>query len=128
MNRLLLCATVAVALFAAHAARAQVYAPDVTKVFTAVDRVYLEFGRSLVVTGVLQGNAAASTETFTFPGGVSDSSNQYYLFALQDCVRLGTVAMAKPGAYHFEVGLAINGWGGSTWYDLSGCALSRAVP
>src|SRR5512140_1707027 len=99
MKRCLLALPVLAALLAGAPARAQTAALTPV-VYTAVDAVTLQ-GTRLTVAGVVQGQATSSTQSFTLV--TSSTYAAYDAATLQACVQLATIAMAKPGAYLFQV-------------------------
>ena len=115
MTRLLRAALVAGALLAVGAALA---GPPTGRyvstavVFTAVDAVTLA-GRNLYVRGVVEGEAAPSDWYASFSG--SEES-------LPACQQAALAAMAKPGAYCFELGST------ATYSGYGYCRLSRTQP
>lgn len=85
-----------------------------TYVFTTVDSVENGAGVQLVVTGILQGDAAATTHTLYFY--TADRSA-----AVQSCEKMALLVMAKPGQYT----LTFTNYTNAT---LQKCALGRVGP
>jgi hypothetical protein len=117
MNRFLCFAAAALGLFAAPAAQAQ-STYDSKTVYSAVDDVTLIDGQ-LTITGVVQGQSGPSTQDyFARFDGCDDA---IWIARQQNCLRLATLAMAKPGAFLFSIGY-------TDGFPILICSLSRAVP
>ncbi|HET9598335.1 MAG TPA: hypothetical protein VFP65_22295 [Anaeromyxobacteraceae bacterium] len=126
MNRHALACAAATALLAASPARAQTNSN--TAVYTAVDAVSLK-GDQLTVTGVVQGEQAATTRTFDLSavgmpttGVVASGWSAGDDAVMQTCTRFATLAIMKPGAFLFTVQGYI-GFG-----PFPGCTLTRVTP
>lgn len=105
-----LCATLSLCL--ASVASAQT-TPTPT-VYVAVDAVAVR-GYQLTITGVVQGEQAASTKAFNINSGSSGSEAAH----VETCHRLALMVMSKPGQYVLEL----------TYYSyLTTCKLSRVTP
>jgi hypothetical protein len=85
------------------------------KIFVTVDAVQL-LESKVVVTGIVQGDAAPSTYAVI---GYSGASGNSYAFALT-CQQQALLAMAKPGQYLLEIFFG-NGF-------ASSCKLTRVNP
>jgi hypothetical protein len=109
MNRLAAVALAAAFLTAPAVAGAQTVTLG-TFVFAAVDEVAL--GATFSITGVLQGESAATTRSWY----VSTSTSMF-----ETCHRYALLAQAKPGQYLLEVTVSGSGY-------PSACRLRRAVP
>jgi hypothetical protein len=120
MNRLALALAVASGLLTAPGARAQT-APPTTATYVAVDGVALK-GDQLTITGVVQGDSAATTRTYDVSAFSGSGWTPGDDAVLQTCTRFATLAMTKPGAFLFVV----QGWTGVGSYP--GCTLARATP
>lgn len=116
MKRSAMALCAAAALLASLAANAQV--TSTATLYSAVDAVTLQYYK-LTITGVIQGEAKASTQTFVI--GTSSGRDAVEAATLQTCVRLATIAMEKPGAYLFQVTP-------HTTIVEAGCTLSRVTP
>ena len=113
-------AAVVVALGTVSAVKAQT-APPAPVVFVAVDAFsYDATSCKFTITGVVQGEAAASDKDFGYPCEGPGSSNNELARRLQSCERLALLAVAKPGQYLFQV-TPIN-------YYLPACKLTRVNP
>lgn len=84
-------------------------------VYSAIDEVSVT-GNSLIITGVILGQPAPSSQEYFVP----DFSSTSGAGALQNCMRLATLAMVKPGAFLFSI--VVEGWN----YPV--CTLSRSKP
>lgn len=115
MKRFALALSTAAALLGAPSARAQTTAT--TTIYSAVDAVAVQYNR-LTITGVVRGEAVASTRTFAL---TSNSRDPIDGAILQSCARLAALAMEKPGAYYFQVTPYLSSY-------TNGCALSRVTP
>lgn len=112
MHRHLFVAAAFIGFLVAPAARAQ----SVEKhVYSAIDEVSVT-GNSLIITGVILGQPAPSGQEFYVP----DSGSTSGVGALQNCMKLATLAMVKPGAFLFSI--VVDGW------SFPVCTLSRAKP
>jgi len=93
-----------------------------TVVFVAVDAMQVQ-DNYLVLTGVVEGDAAPSTRFVNF-----QLSSSYATIAapnLESCQRLALTAMERPGRYRLEV---TQGRGGYVTPIESGCRLVRVQP
>lgn len=118
MNRFLCCAAAALGLFAAPTVQAQ-STYDSKTVYSAVDDVTFTDGQ-LTITGVVQGQSAPSTQDY-LASQYSGNDDAIWIARLQNCLRLATLAMAKPGAFLFSIGY-------TDGFPILICSLSRAVP
>lgn len=114
MKRLLLCAVAVIGMFASLPARAQ-SAEEV--VYSAVDKVSVVIDQ-LTITGVVQGQTTATTADYNFNWYGEKGVD---MAAAQNCLRLATMAIVKPGAFLFTIGRTQSPFG---WRPS--CALSRA--
>lgn len=112
MKRFLFALSIASSLFAASPASAQTSFTN--HEFSAVDSVTIRWNGELTITGVLLGDASASTHGYNIP------SDSRATAMAQSCVRLATIAMERPGAYRLEI-VAFNG-------TAHTCQLSRVTP
>jgi hypothetical protein len=94
-------------------------------VFTTVDAFSFEAQScTFTITGILQGDAAASVKAVAY--SCSSSSSPYSAEVdrrLQTCERMALIAMAKPGQYLFEVRP-----GSISSAANPACKLSRVTP
>lgn len=120
MNRIAIVLAAGTALLAAPAARAQQAPVQATsaKTFAAVDSVAVQ-GYLVIVTGIVQGDSAASSWSFNM-----GPQNPYVESTLNVCAHFGSVAMLKPGAFL----LTVSPFGSSPQYSLMGCTLTRVTP
>lgn len=116
MNRIVLAGIAALASLVPAPSPAQTSTAPV--VFTTVDAVKVDHNE-LVITGVVQGESAASDRTFYFNFSTAGSFNAPWE-QRQSCERLALISQAKPGQYLFEV----------EWqsYGYPKCRLSRVTP
>jgi hypothetical protein len=91
--------------------------PRTRWIYVTVDAVETD-GFRFEITGILQGEATATTEVFFI-----DSSNQYHRAAAEICHRHAMLALNKPGQFVFEIEPDPNVFGGSPK-----CKLARATP
>jgi hypothetical protein len=118
MKVLALAAAAALLSAAPASSQAQTSTPPPV-VFTTVDAVKVDH-MQLVITGVVQGEAAPSDRAFYFDFSVGSTYSAPYE-QRQSCERLALLAMAKPGQYLLEVQPAAYG-------NYTKCKLSRATP
>ncbi|MFT3914807.1 MAG: hypothetical protein QM704_12020 [Anaeromyxobacteraceae bacterium] len=93
-----------------------------TVTFTSVDAVKVEDGY-LVITGVVEGDAAASSRYAIF-----DLTSSYGPLAapnLEACERFALTSMERPGRYRLEVTQGRNSFSPPI---TSGCRLVRVAP
>jgi hypothetical protein len=107
-------AALAAAILVAGSIRATAQTTPTIYTFSTVDEVQT-YAYILKVTGILQGEASATTLTFNFPNYTSASAADQ----LASCERKALLAMAKPGQYLLKLD-----YYGST----PRCALTRANP
>jgi hypothetical protein len=69
--------------------------------YITVDAVEVNWNR-LAITGVLNGQASATTETIHFSGTGAGNGPEFE-FQIQSCLRLALLALNKPGQFVFEV-------------------------
>ncbi len=120
MNRFLFCAAAVVGSLAAPSAQAQ--STNLSKtVYTAVDEVTVHDGQ-ITITGVVQGQSAASSQDF-YASLNSSADSAVWTARQQNCLKLATLAMAKPGTFLFSIGYT-----SSSGYGTLICSLARAVP
>lgn len=103
---LALCA--ALSLCVASVASAQ--ATKTPVVYVAIDSVGLQL-TELTITGVVQGEQAATTKVFVFSSGTEST--------VDACHRIALLAMMKPGQYLFRI---------VPEYSAPDCKLSRVTP
>ncbi len=122
MARVLAAAALVLSLVAsAPVARAQT-APAAT-VFTTVDSFAYDAQDCYIrITGIVQGDAAASEKTISRYCGSSMTGTDELLLRVQACERMALVAMAKPGQYLFQIAQ------GPTYGSWFGCKLTRVNP
>jgi hypothetical protein len=119
MKRIALAAAVAVIAVIAIRAGAQVSPSATPYVFVTVDEVYTE-GHKLYVTGILQGDATATTQGLNFYNSGSAGADGADILAA--CERKALLAMAKPGQYLFKL------TPGMYSYYYPRCTLTRVNP
>jgi hypothetical protein len=117
MKRLPAALAVLASLLAAPAARPQAFTYVTT--FRAVDAIEVDH-TSLRMTGVVEGEAEATTHEFDFAFTNYATTHPYE--QRQSCERLALAAMAKPGAYLLVVSYR------STTPSHPSCTLKRATP
>lgn len=116
MNRVFLYAAALIGMIMAPvepAAQAQTAAKEA---YSAVDEVSVAVD-SITITGVVLGQSAPTTRTYR----ASDYNGAGTAGALQNCVRLAMMAMAKPGAYLFAVAYS------DSFSRYPACRLSRTT-
>jgi hypothetical protein len=94
-----------------------------TVAFVAVDSVQV-VDQYVVVTGVVDGEAAATARSVTFDlssGGATAVQNH------ESCQRLALTALERPGRYRLELTQGRGNYGGGPPY-VSSCRLVRTTP
>lgn len=122
MRPVLLAVAMAVLAFTATAARALTAAPyGSTTTFVTVDAVQVDYSY-LTVSGIRQGDGAASDWRFTFYIPSSPTEPGRAVAQIQSCERMALLAMAKPGQYLLEVVMPASSYGEPS------CKLARVIP
>jgi hypothetical protein len=112
MKPFLFALSIASSLFVASPASAQTSSGN--HVFSAVDSVTIRWDGQLTITGVLLGEASASTH------GYNVASDSRATAMAQSCLRLATIAMEKPGAFRLQIAVSSG--------IAHTCQLSRVTP
>lgn len=123
MKRITLAAAAVVLTLGVGSTASAQTAPPAPVVFVAVDAFsYDAASCRITVTGIVQGEASSSDQTFVYSCESSSSPNYELGRRIQSCERMALLAMAKPGLYLFQV-TPYTGF-----YYFPACKLARVNP